>query len=161
MSDAEAFVSPEHLRSRLTDVLLTLGHAELHANDSDEPSELALLLADVAKVKRTAAELYHAVETAYISCAGEKRLEVQGLGLVEVKSKKKRTDWRHEELWKDVCLVAQRADRDPVEVLWHAARPSWRVTALRELGLDPDEYAHVVEDGWSVQLPTQDLEDRW
>ncbi len=42
-------------------------------------------------------------------------------------------------------------------VLEQCARPSWRLTPLRELGLDPDEWCEVEPDGWSIKLPGRTL----
>lgn len=154
-------ISTSQLHALLLPSFDVLELVDEHVNDGDQPEPLAHLLNLLARLKRTTAEVYQATERAYLACAGDKKLEVPGLGLVECHKRTKRTNWLHEDLWKDITLKALEADEDPVEALWSASRPTWRVSALKALGLDPDEYCQTEADGWSVQLPSQDLEERF
>lgn len=84
---------------------------------------------------------------------GRERLEVEGLGAFEKRYGKKRTKWDHEALYGELAKrtrTATFADPSTGEVyddfekafyvLQRAANPAWRVTALKEFGIQADEY---------------------
>lgn len=93
--------------------------------------------------------------------------EVEGVGLVEVKRGAKRTKWDHDAL--SSLVVARALDERKLDestgeyereaeavsrVLRECAAFSyWRVTKLRERGIDPDEYAETQPGRVSVVLP--------
>jgi hypothetical protein len=76
-------------------------------------------------------------------------------GRVEVKPSVQRTKWDHESLWAQVTARGRderQVDKDTGEVLESegeavartlracVGQGPWKVTGLREIGLDPDEY---------------------
>jgi len=154
---------------RLEDALALLDGALLEANDED-PQFLAALLLDLRNLKHLLAIVYKSAEQALIRSLGDRRNLETGDGLYEVRRSMKRTGWDHDELWRHVVARARderRVDEATGEyeseseaiarVLFRCARPSWRLTALRDMGLDPDEFCKVEPDALSVQLPARRL----
>jgi hypothetical protein len=92
---------------------------------------------------------------------GTYRLIVEGRGMVERHKKKSRTKWDREELLRHV-LDTRVFDPDTGEDLhptpldkvlhvWNLGAP--RITALKERGLDADEFAEVEErKGWTLKI---------
>lgn len=73
--------------------------------------------------------------------------EVDGVGAVTVRWGSARTQWAHGELTpKVVARIAEKQGypiapiRAVVDAWLAVASPSWKVTGLKELGIDPDEY---------------------
>lgn len=97
---------------------------------------------------------------------GRNTVHVDGVGAVEAKRGAKRTEWDHDALWRTVVARArdERAvDPDTGEVvesegeavgrvLAECARPAWRLTPLRDRGIDPDEYCHTQPGRISVVI---------
>jgi hypothetical protein len=96
-----------------------------------------------------------------------RRLVIEGVAAVESTSEVKRSEWANERLLADLLdragflLVASatgeamRPEEAAPELLaW--MRPEWRLTAVRQAGLDPDEYCRVDtdDDGKPVRTPT-------
>ena len=141
------------------------------AGEITDPVTLAGVLADLRDHRQDVARVYDEIEQWVIHQAGDRRIEVPNLGVVEIKSSVRRTGWMHDDLFRSV--IARLADEpgvfyDPeegcllptsqmasnvVSVLREVLSPSWKVTGLRKIGLDPDEYAQVDEKHWNVQLP--------
>ena len=148
---------------------LGLAVTELHheALLADQPADLARALAVVRDLKQDAATIYSEVEQRYLDALNDygDRIEVPGLGLVETHRRTKRTGWDHDTLVTDVLDAAAGPDR-PVDDLtpWETAQAlrkaisfgQGKVTGLRDLGLQPDEYCQETPEGWSVQLPPRD-----
>jgi hypothetical protein len=131
---------------------------------------LGQLLADLRDHKQDVARAFDEVELLFLGVAGEKKIEVPNVGLFEVKSSVRRTQWAHDDLFRSV--IARLADEpgllydedgvrlppaamaaNVVARLRDVLSPSWKITGLRNLGLDPDEYAQTDEQHWSVKLP--------
>lgn len=93
-------------------------------------------------------------------------LTVEHVATVEASTEAKRTDWQHEKLLADIFTALQvralTADGEvlPAESLAQLVlifmRPEWRLTPLRDNGLDPDAYCTVErdDDGKPVRTPT-------
>lgn len=148
-----------------------LDQLERFSGAINDPAALADLLDSLRAIKKRAGEVYVEIERAYIGVAGEKKLEIPGLGLVEIKSAVRRTKWQHDEVFRSV--ISRLADEPgvfydeetgerfpPAQLaanlvgrLRDVLSPSWKVTGLRDLGLDPDEFAETDEKHWSVALP--------
>lgn len=89
----------------------------------------------------------------------DKQLLIDGLGLFQRTRSQSRRAWDHDSLWRDIvrkALAERRLDTATGEVqteidsvlaaIRKAVSPSWKLTGLRDLGLDPDEYS---EGSWS------------
>jgi hypothetical protein len=99
----------------------------------------------------------------------DQRLEIPEIGVFERHKGKDRKAWKHDELYSRLLRIIRAGgakqidqktgeivDEDATEqafrVLAECARPEWRVTALRKLDLDPDEYCEVKPGRVSVQF---------
>ncbi len=87
---------------------------------------------------------------------------LEGVGTFEKRKRTNRTSWDREELVRDV-LDSRIFDPitgedkfptplDKVRHVWNLGAP--RTTALRELGLDPDQYCEAEDAGYSLRLIT-------
>ena len=132
---------------------------------------LAVLLYDLAELKRRLAEVYAHCEARLINEAGEKSFVIPNLGKFEVRSATKRTKWDWDRLVPTLVQKARqemrldsttgevesegeataRVLRDTVSI------SSAKLTGLRARDIDPDEWCVVGEQTFSVQLPPRDL----
>ncbi len=96
--------------------------------------------------------------------ASDRKTETR-FGLIEV-SKRRNRKWDHDEAVKHV--VARALDERQVDLNTGEVEPSWatvarairecagisywRINALRDLGLDPDEFAETTSEAKSVQI---------
>ncbi len=132
------------------------------------PEVLSILAVAVRDLRQDLAELGRTIEADLIASAGAKRFIVENLGEVQIRKVTKRNEWDNPSLWRRVAALAlderqldeATGEYEPREqavarVLELCARPSWRVTALRDHGVDPDEYCHTEDGGWQVQLPSR------
>jgi hypothetical protein len=84
---------------------------------------------------------------------------------VQKRTSTDRRNWDHEALAKKVIALAMDSGRihhpmDVAAVLRGAAGFSyWRVTQLKELGIDPDEYADSSPGKTSIQITRREVHD--
>ena len=146
-------------------VKAVLGQMMEEVGVETDPSSLALALKEVRALIAELRTLATEIEQRYTEVAGEKVLEVPGVGVVEIKRATTRTAWEHDELWKRVAARAldeREADPDTGEwereadtvarVLRECATPSWKVLGLRAHGIDPDEFCHTEYGKPSVMI---------
>lgn len=138
--------------------------------------DLALLLDAVRQCRAELASFATEAEKVLLSEMGERSIEVMGLGLVEAKKSIRRTGWKHDELI--AAVVARVADEPgvffnvedgallPFATIGHnvAARlracigfGAGKVTGLKAIGLQPDEFCTQDDGAWSVKLPGRDV----
>lgn len=172
MSSHREAITPLELAESVRECMWTLSHVFEHAEDGDVADEVALLLADLRDVKQAASECFDRVESHLTNCrptyvdtkTGEikpvKEMVVVGLGPIEFKTSTSRKEWKNEELWSDVVRYARNNDGDPVALLSECARPSWRVTPLRAIGINPADYCIETPGEVKPVLPPRDIEDR-
>lgn len=170
MNNAE--VSAEQLRIWIMCAEDVLNEIDQHHTDVTNPEDVAHLLADLRDHKARVAEVFSTVEKHLLTLAGEKKLEVPGLGLVEIKRRTKRAKWQHDVLIP--VIVARALDErvfDPVTgeaeereamTVARALREcisfgAGKVTGLRARGIDESEFCRVEPDGWAIQLPPRDV----
>jgi hypothetical protein len=135
-------------------------NVEHHAPSLDFDQAVHLLVA-IRNARQQLADAYAVVEKHACREAGEKRAEVAGVGVVEVKGNVRRVKWDTESLRRAVLdsrLVNQETGElvdetplDKVLQVWNLGTP--RVTALRARGLDPDEFCAATFEGWQIRLP--------
>ena len=131
-------------------------------------ARLDTLLADVRAVRDT-------VKTYAAEALVEervRRLVIEGVAAVESTSEVKRSEWDHPRLLADLLdqagfvLVATATgeamhpdEAAPVLLEWF--RPEWRMTPIKQAGLDPDTYCRVEtdDDGRPVRTPTVRIVD--
>lgn len=97
--------------------------------------ELRALTADAARI----------AEDIVVDAMGEKRTATFDGRTVEVRRSYRRSDWEHSKLATHVALRAtggELIDQMPevIDALLKACNPSWRVTVLKEIGLDDKDY---------------------
>lgn len=128
-------------------------------------SMIVALLA-LREAKRGIDLLYRRIENDVIRGTDKKSFTIEGAGEVQIKTSTKRNDWNHDALWRTVVaralderemdddgVIAEPSYETVARVLAECARPSWRVTPLRDRGIDPDEFSHVEYGAKSVVLP--------
>lgn len=131
-----------------------------YAEGSDDPSEVARCLALLRDLKDDIAMVYPDVERHLLACMSDRQVTVEGLGVVETHKRTKRTKWDHVALVRDVVshlMAVHGKDMAPQETASclrdYIGFGPGKVVALREAGLQPDEYCEEQENGWSVTLP--------
>jgi hypothetical protein len=96
--------------------------------------------------------------------------EVPSIGVFQRRRKTDRKAWDHEGIYSALLRrlrdlgpgkvtddeTGEIIELDPMEgafrTLKEGANPSWRVTALRQRGLDPDEFCETTYGGFSIQF---------
>lgn len=136
--------------------------------DETNPENVAVCLVEAQAVVRLARRVEDEIEKHYLSLCTtntDRRREVPGVGLVEVKKATKYRAWQNAELMKVVVALAlderrldeatgeyERESDAVARVIAECARPDWRLTPLRARHIDVSEYCEVVEDGYSVRI---------
>jgi len=143
-----------HLR-RFFDLL----DAEAHSHEGDPVAlsqalaRLEALAADIRFVKDTVRRL----TAEALAAERVRRLTVSGVATVEATTEVSRSEWRHRDLLSKMLDVSAlvvidgdtgvRFDCDEAADLILAwFRPEWRMTPLREAGVDPDDFCAVATD---------------
>lgn len=132
--------------------------------------ELARLMWEIRETRGRLSDVYGQAERALLSEAGEKSFDVAGIGRVEVRVKKNRTGWKHDELVP--ALVKKANEERQLNAVTGELEPegvtvarvlrdcvsfgAGKVTGLRRRGFTPDEWCQETDGGWTVQLPPKD-----
>jgi hypothetical protein len=147
-------------------------HAE-YLDEPDIPVEArVILLAAVRECRRQLADFEKVLEADVVAQAKDRRFTVPGVGEVEIRSTTKRTQWQHADLLAAVvsrtidspetlydvetgellpyAVIAQNVAR---EVAACFSLGAGKLTGLRQLGLDADEYCTVEQGAKSVSIP--------
>ena len=99
----------------------------------------------------------------------ERRVTVEGVGTVERKAKVSRKNWDSDELLRKLIaraildsetgelpsspiVAADLILQELRAVMPITGSLGWRVTALRERGIDPDEWCEQTQDGYTIQF---------
>lgn len=115
-----------------------------------EPNEAARNLLDfhvaTLELKRLAGDLHRIAEDMLVASMGDQRRATIDGTTVEIRRAYRRTDWEHSKLATHVALTALGgevvAGMDViVDAFLRACRPEWRVTVLKEMGLDDEDYS--------------------
>ena len=89
----------------------------------------------------------------------DKRHVIEGVGTFERRVKKARTQWDNDDLLRAVLdtrlcdedgVVIEETPIDKVLKVWNLGAP--RVTALRERGIEADEFCKAENAGFSIQI---------
>jgi hypothetical protein len=134
--------------------------------DTHPVEELARALVVIRDARSALATVADDIASALSKRVGGGRVLVIGVGEFIVRRAVRRSDWDHEALWQVVAARAldeRRLDHHTGEVepaheavsrvLATCIAPTWRITALRERGIDETEYCHADRDRTTVQLP--------
>lgn len=167
MTHDELVTAADAYIQNITSDLNSLGSV---VGEITDPITLAGYLAALRDVKQDVSRVYDDIERAVIFTAGDRKLEVPSLGVVEIKSSVRRTGWQHDELFRSVisrladepgvfydedgCLMpSSQIAANVVARLRDVLSPSWKVTGIRDIGLDPDEFCTTDEKRFGVKLP--------
>lgn len=131
--------------------------------DDDSPDTVVQLLNSVRTLRKALADIESSVEATAVQRLAYGETQVGDL-LVEVRSSRKRSEWRHDDLAWRVCQdlafdddgtqidgVAEVVDKVRNRLLL-CARPEWRMTPLKDLGINPDDYSLAGESRKTVQI---------
>lgn len=142
--------------------------AEQHADDPVAMvNALARMEALLADVRYVTSEIRGHTAKA-LSDAKVRRLTVEGVATMEASSASERTDWQDRALLLAMLGASgniANVDYSTGEVLDHGPlvdeilswfRVQWRLTPIRDAGLNPDDYSHqpTNEDGTPLRTPT-------
>lgn len=144
----------------------SLNRALLDFDGSD--IEVLDLLGRVRQQRMALAQLESLIETRAVKAMEQDRIEWPG-GTAERRWGKDRKEWQNDELTRAVTAAiipplavdpaSGEVDRDLAALLHEAItayaatnRPSWRVTAVKPLGIDPDDYCHAIPGRATVQV---------
>ena len=122
----------------------------------NEPAALTAILRTLREAITFLKDSYQVVEDALVEAMPSKEMEIPGIGVIQRRSGTARKSWDHQALWRDVTQVLLSDSEGPedfVARLRTVVTPSWKVTGLRPLGIDPDEYCEVSYGRRTVQLP--------
>lgn len=141
---------------------------EREALRSMQEVELIDLLLQVRTARQNLALAERELEGAAARAMTGDRVAVQGKWIAERRWGKDRTKWENDDLAREVvkrAIDTARVDTSTGELIepnattWAVrdallacARPSWRVTALRELDINPDEYCSSEKARPTVQV---------
>lgn len=142
------------------------------------PDALALghLLAQLRRSVKYLQDCAALVEDEMVKCAPSKQFEVPGVGTAEIHTGSKRTSWNHDEVagvvahaLADEIPAMVTEDGEPVNHIQYvtdiingfrvASSDGWKVTGLRALKIDPDDYCHTEWGRKTVQMPALGRDD--
>lgn len=138
--------------------------------DTAEEIEALDALATVRKARQDLAQIEATIEARAAQLMSGNTVEWPG-GVAERRFGKDRKEWQHDELVRQVAnLVALDAAtdkqsgetddmlaaliQDAVAQFAATHRPDWRVTVLKKLGIDPDEFCHAIPGRTTIQITT-------
>lgn len=152
-------------------------HADYIVAEPHTPEALAIVLVAIRECRAELANLYDHVERDLLSVMDEKKMVVEGVGEIEVKHATRRTKWEHETLIP--AILSRLADEpgvffDPDDGTFlpnqtvgaNVARRlnecvsfgGGKVTGLRAIGLDPDEFCETDYGKAQIKLPARQLQ---
>lgn len=108
---------------------------------------LAYGLDGLRKLHRDLGFIRDMAEQALTRVLPKSKVEVEGFGTIQRRRSTKRTKWQHSDLLAEV-LKSGIYGPSLLEVF----TPSWKVTGLRELGLDPSEWCQEDEGVQTIQI---------
>lgn len=150
----------------LTEGVQGLDRTLLHFDGSD--IEVLDLLGHVRVLRQQLAQTESLLETRAARAMEQDRVEWPG-GTAERRWGKDRKEWQHDELSRAVTAAiipplavnpaTGEVDTDLAALLHQAVeqyaatnRPAWRVTAVKPLGIDPDEFCSAIPGRATVQV---------
>jgi len=131
-------------------------------------ARMEAVLADVRHVRDT----MRTMTAAALNDERVRRLTVSGVVTVEGTSEVKRTEWRNENVLSALLAahgyallhlptgeIRRHEQAAPALLEWF--RPDWKMTAMKQAGIDPDQFCTVAtdDDGRTVRTPTVRIVD--
>lgn len=154
-----------HTSDGLRNALMTADTGRQQLAEQGDYPQLLAAYQYLKTIKADIDTLMRATEDDIVRLLPEKKQFVDGVGTVEKRTSATRK-WQSEDLMRDLC----RASLDPngtgeisltnvatmlenlKKVLPLTASLGWRVTALKELGINPDTYGEATYNRTSIQI---------
>lgn len=172
-ADAPRAFADHDILDQLRRFFSALEH-EAHSHKGDPVAtgqalaRLEALLADVRSVR----DSLKALTASALAENKVRRLTIAGVTTIEGTTEVKRTDWQHFDLLSSIMSRSSlrlidvetgevlTADKSS-ELLLGFLRPDWKMTPLKDLGIDPDDYCTVEtdDDGKPVRTPAVRMVD--
>lgn len=150
--------------------------AQKAADDCHPHAEsLARLLDMLYRTKTILGDTCQYVEDLLVDAMPNKTLEVEGIGVLTSRTGAKRTKWDHDSLTSKAAeKMAEQLEAEEGEMVWRdtgegvnprsllaellrefrtMATPSWKLTGLRQHGIDPDEYCETSWGRKTIEWP--------
>lgn len=120
----------------------------------------AAIYVELVDVQKELGAVMSLLTHAFAESLADKETTVEGIGTLRRRGKKDRTKWQKDDLLRavldsrvvntDTGEVADETPLDKVLSVWNLATP--RTTALKERGIDPDEFCHSEWGGWTIEV---------
>jgi hypothetical protein len=133
--------------------------------DSYTVEELTKLLIQGREMVRVMRDISGRIEGALVRAMPHRKMTIEGIGVLEKTTETTRKEWDHPlvasrvantvtDTWKH--STGEVLDGDLVAMFLKAfsdaARMEWRVTALRDMGIDPDKYCQTTYGSQKVRI---------
>lgn len=122
--------------------------------------QAAAVYVQLVDVQRELAAVMSLLTHAFAESLGERETTIDGLGTFRRRGRKDRTRWQKDDLLRavldsrvvniDTGEVADETPLDKVLAVWNLATP--RTTALKDRGIDPDEFCTSEWGGWTIEV---------
>jgi hypothetical protein len=129
--------------------------------------ELARMVLQGRELVRVLRDITGRCEQALVATMPQKKMTVEGIGVLEKTTETSRKEWDHPLLFGRVAKVSEQLRVDPesgeiklseaealLKAITMACRPEWRVTALKELGIDANDFCEVTYGAQKVRITT-------
>ena len=122
--------------------------------------QAAAVYVQLVDVQRELAAVMSLLTHGFAESLGERETTIAGLGTFRRRGRKDRTRWQKDDLLRavldsrvvniDTGEVADETPLDKVLAVWNLATP--RTTALKDRGIDPDEFCTSEWGGWTIEV---------
>ena len=136
-------------------------------DDLDQYSleDLVKLLIQGREMTRVIRDITSRIEQATVRAMPHRKMTLEGIGVVEKTTETTRKEWDHPMVAGQVVLRATDAWTQEtgeivsnelagrlLDAMMTAARMEWRVTALKEMGIDPEQYCETTYGSQKVRV---------
>lgn len=122
--------------------------------------QAAAIYVELVDVQKELAAVMSLLTHAFAESLAHKETTVDGIGTLRRRGRTDRIRWQKDDLLravldsrivdKDTGEVADETPLDKVLAVWNLATP--RTTALKERGIDPDDFCHSEWGGWTIEV---------
>lgn len=122
--------------------------------------QAAAVYVQLIDVQRELAAVMSLLTHGFAETLGERETTIDGVGTLRRRARKDRTKWQKDDLLRavldsrvvntDTGEVTDETPLDKVLAVWNLAAP--RTTALRDRGIDPDEFCASEWGGWTIEV---------
>lgn len=122
--------------------------------------QAAAVYVELVDAQKELAAVMSLLTHAFAESLADNETTIDGIGTLRRRGRKDRTKWQKDDLLRavldsrvvntDTGEVADETPLDKVLAVWNLATP--RTTALKERGIDPDEFCHSEWGGWTIEV---------